>query len=43
VTNQYGNAKVSVYGVGHKQGANYNIYDTPSTQQKENKETDKIK
>lgn len=43
VTNQFGNAKVSVYGVGLKKGGNYAIYDKPAPQQKENKETDKNK
>ena len=38
VTNQFGNAKVSVYGVGKKKGANYDIYDKPVQQKKESKE-----
>jgi hypothetical protein len=41
VTNQFGNAKVSVYGVGHKKGTNYDIYDKPAPQQKENKDGNK--
>jgi len=43
VTNQFGNAKVSVYGVGLKKGVNYDIYNKPATQQKDLKETDKNK
>ncbi len=41
VTNQFGNAKVSVYGVGIKKGANYSIYDKPAPQLKEVKEKGK--
>lgn len=42
VTNQFGNAKVSVYGVGLQKGANYGIYDKPAAQQqKDNKVADK--
>ena len=40
VTNQYGNAKISVYGLGYKKGENYDIYNKPLPQ-KENKEADK--
>ena len=41
VTNQFGNAKVSVYGVGLKKGANYGIYDKPAALPKDTKETGK--
>jgi DNA-binding beta-propeller fold protein YncE len=41
VTNQFGNAKVSVYGVGHKRGANYDSYNKPAPQQKESNDKDK--
>jgi DNA-binding beta-propeller fold protein YncE len=41
VTNQFGNAKISVYGVGHKLGINYDSYDKPAPQQKDTKESDK--
>jgi hypothetical protein len=40
VTNQFGNSKISVYGVGLKKGADYSIYDKPAPQIKE--ETKKI-
>lgn len=43
VTNQFGNAKVSVYGVGLKKGADYGIYDKPAPSQTENKEPEKTK
>jgi DNA-binding beta-propeller fold protein YncE len=41
VTNQFGNAKVSVYGVGRQRGSDYGSYEKPAAQQKEIKETDK--
>jgi len=40
VTNQYGDAKISVYGLGYQKGENYEIYNKPLPQ-KENKEADK--
>ncbi|MDD2852693.1 MAG: hypothetical protein PHY09_12455 [Desulfuromonadaceae bacterium] len=42
VTNQYGNAKLSVYGLGYKKGENYDIYNKP-VPEKGNKEADKKK
>jgi len=41
VTNQYGDAKVSVYGLGHKKGENYKIYEKPAPVKQEGGETDK--